>query len=380
MVDGPDVSGPARRAACDRQSSNRRDYVLEAEVIAEYATPHATFSSVAEPRGISRQRVQQIVRRWERETGQSLPRAFERRRLASEAAAELKRRSAPSLAQRLLSRVRPNPATGCWEWVGPVLDTGGGIYPTFAAFGERFAHRVSYRMWVGEIPDGHYVRQGCNGRHCINPFHLYAIAPAEAVRLWTTGRVSKPQTRCKRGHELSGDNVVWNSSSTLRGGVWVKVRTRLCRLCDAERRKRNYRPRPPLPEDEKERAVERSIRRIESARAADRRRVLQREFASAGGEHVDLPAAAGESWETYCGRTDGEGRFGEWLASRVSADPRVQRALSGRKRSRGRRRSPPALAEEISPGTKGGTTPRRQRQTNSAPRTRNPVGRRAARG
>jgi hypothetical protein len=315
-----------------------RDHAREAQVVAAYAAPgNASFATAGKLLKISGERVRQIVERWERETGERIPRAVERRRLAKEAEREARRRRAPSLAQRLAARVRANLVTDCWEWVGPLVSTGGGTYPAFRVLGEQFAHRVAYRMWVGEIPQGHYLAPACAGRFCINPFHRFPISAGEAVRARRPGlgrTRQSPRTRCRRGHELSEDNITWNSSYTKRGGVWVKVRTRLCSICHRERQRRNYKARPPLPVDPHEKAVERSIRRIESARAADRQFVLQRELACSGDDLSEVPPAGpNEPWEDYVSRTGGNFSFGSWLASRIAGHPRTATALAKRPRS-----------------------------------------------
>lgn len=70
------------------------------------------------------------------------------------------------------------------------------------------AHRVSYELNVGPIPPGlqidHVKDRGCHSRRCINPAHLEPVTPRENVNRTGHGR----QTHCKRGHPLSGRNLV----------------------------------------------------------------------------------------------------------------------------------------------------------------------------
>lgn len=66
------------------------------------------------------------------------------------------------------------PENGCWEWTGPVNDDGYGLIEC-TVNGKRIrdrAHRVSYRMFVGPIPDEVIVRHTCDNRPCCQPQHF----------------------------------------------------------------------------------------------------------------------------------------------------------------------------------------------------------------
>lgn len=94
----------------------------------------------------------------------------------------------------------------CWQWTGGVNSSG---YAAISVGGFRFQlHRYSYERAKGPIPDGMVIDHLCRNRSCCNPAHLEPVTVHENWRRGTspTVRFSR-QTHCKRGHELSGDNL-----------------------------------------------------------------------------------------------------------------------------------------------------------------------------
>jgi hypothetical protein len=132
--------------------------------------------------------------------------------------------------------------SGCWMFTGATNKNGYGIV------GLGLAHRVSYMVHVGKIPDGlgldHtcHTKDNCAGgptcahRRCINPLHLQPCDNLTNTRRGHTGarqlklihEARRAATHCKRGHPFDATNTYW------RNGI------RACRICKHPKRDKKW--------------------------------------------------------------------------------------------------------------------------------------------
>lgn len=120
------------------------------------------------------------------------------------------------------ARVVVDLETGCWEWVGNKVTQGYGRFNIKPKVVVK-AHRLSYVMYNGPIPNGLDLHHICNNPSCVNPSHLIPLSRGEHIKTMNRdpGKHNRIKTHCKQGHEF---NIV-NTYVTSKG-------RRSCRACD----------------------------------------------------------------------------------------------------------------------------------------------------
>lgn len=112
----------------------------------------------------------------------------------------------------------------CWEWKGGVHARG---YGRFTLNGRRMpAHRASYALFVGAVPDHLLVCHRCDNKRCVRPEHLFLGTQHDNMMDWTRKGLNKAVvngTLTKRGNDH------WMSSTTARGRAEIERRAAIAR-------------------------------------------------------------------------------------------------------------------------------------------------------
>ena len=116
-----------------------------------------------------------------------------------------------------------NKTDTCWLWTGWINSSGYGNF----VFERKIygAHRFSIELSGQTIANGWVVDHACRNRACINPDHLRVVTEKTNILQNSDGASARNavKTHCKKGHLLSGDNLMVQFNN--------KAKTRIARRC-----------------------------------------------------------------------------------------------------------------------------------------------------
>lgn len=160
--------------------------------------------------------------------------------------------------------------TGCWEWRGHLFSTFG--YGQFrVGYRNLKAHRISWTLTRGPIPNNVTLDHLCRNPKCVNPEHLEIASNKENILRGTSPTaINARKTHCKRGHEFTPDNLRRQRADR-----------RECLQCYKDRRK--------------------AKRAWNSGRRHYTRKTVDRVCAECG-DKAHVPVAQAQAAEAYCGQ------------------------------------------------------------------------------
>lgn len=113
--------------------------------------------------------------------------------------------------ERFWAKVRKT--AGCWEWMAGKNDDGYGNFRVGRLTGK--AHRFSYELANGPIPEGKHIDHVCHNPGCVNPGHLRIVTHKQNMEnMHRSKRWARSGYRGVYWHDAAGK---WNANVTHDG-------------------------------------------------------------------------------------------------------------------------------------------------------------------
>ena len=89
------------------------------------------------------------------------------------------RKNLKPIIKRFNEKYEINKETMCWDWNGSL--EGGGYASIRVNRKMELGHRISYSLFIGEIPHKMVICHKCDNTKCVSPFHLFLVTQQENV-------------------------------------------------------------------------------------------------------------------------------------------------------------------------------------------------------